>query len=253
MESKHKPNFFLIILGVTQLIFSTYFLLTINFNLGQLLLLFFALACTLWGIFFERIRLFTRSGFGKWIKYVFLGGVTFWIAIMCFITYFGLNDTADFKEDAVIVLGAGIRGDQVTRVLAYRLNQCIEYHLQNPSALIIVSGGQGLQETVTEAFAMKKYLIAHGIPEDKIISEEKATSTYENFLFSQTLLSELLDRQPYRITYITNQFHAYRAGLVAQSIGLDTTRFSASIDWYMIAPNYARETLAVLKTWVLGP
>ena len=80
-----------------------------------------------------------------------------------------------YDEDAIIVLGAGIRGEQVTRILANRLNTAIEYHKKNPSAKIIVTGdqGQGRREFIPESLAMKRYLIAIGIPEEIIFEENK--------------------------------------------------------------------------------
>lgn len=102
-----------------------------------------------------------------------------WIIIaiaVCMITFIactGHNDTVKYDEDAVIVLGASVNGDKVSRTLEYRLDKTVEYSKKNPGALIIVSGGQGPQEDVTEGFAMEQYLIKKGIPQEKIIKEEK--------------------------------------------------------------------------------
>ena len=65
------------------------------------------------------------------------------------------------------MLGAGIKGERVTLTLANRLNKAIEYHNANPESIIIVSGGQGRGEAISEAFAMKRYLVAHNIDEAK--------------------------------------------------------------------------------------
>lgn len=59
----------------------------------------------------------------------------------------------------MIVLGAGIRGEQVTLPLKMRLDKCNAYNKKNPEAFIVVTGGRGFQETITEAAAMEQYLI----------------------------------------------------------------------------------------------
>ena len=94
----------------------------------------------------------------------------FVIVILCiefilvsFIAVFGIVDNISYNEDAVIVLGAGIRGDKVTLPLKMRLDKAIQYHSKNPEAVIVVTGGQGFQETVTEAYAMEKYLVENNI------------------------------------------------------------------------------------------
>jgi len=171
------------------------------------------------------------------------------MGVIIFIAVVGNIDTATFEEDAVIILGAGIRGDMISLPLAYRLNKGIEYINKNPNAVIVVTGGQGPQESITEALAMEKYLISKGIPKNKIIKEEKATSTYENFKFSKLLLDDYF-KKPYKVTYITNDFHIYRAGQLAKIAGIDATSYGAELQWYAVPTTYLREFLAVLKLWV---
>ena len=168
------------------------------------------------------------------------------VAIVSFIAVYGQYDNADYNEDAVIVLGAGINGDKVTYPLKVRLDKAMEYHKLNPDAVIVVTGGQGFQETVTEAYAMEKYLVQNGVEPSKIIKEEKATSTNENMRFSKKLLKE-----DSKVVVITNNFHIYRAVSIAKLEGLDNvTHIHAGLQWYNIVPCYIRECLAVLKMWV---
>jgi uncharacterized SAM-binding protein YcdF (DUF218 family) len=149
------------------------------------------------------------------------------------------------------VLGAGIRGERVTHMLSYRLDKAAQYSENNPQAIIVVSGGQGPQEDITEALAMERYLIDKGIPKEKIIKEEVSTSTYENLLFSKELLDVLFE-EPYETVVITNDFHIYRATKIAEKIGLTASRYHAKIDWYSIPRNYSRECIAIFKFWILG-
>jgi len=86
------------------------------------------------------------------------------------------------EVDTVIVLGCGIWPDgRPTLALAMRLDKAVEYYMDNPHVNIIVSGGQGANEPYPEAVAMKEYLVNKGIPEEKILNENKSTSTRENF------------------------------------------------------------------------
>ena len=136
--------------------------------------------------FYKKIN--TKSKIYKTAKIAFFVILICGVAIVSFIAVYGQYDNADYNEDAVIVLGAGINGDKVTYPLKVRLDKAIEYHKLNPDALIVVTGGQGFQETVTEAYAMEKYLVQNGVEASKIIKEEKATSTNENMRFSKKLL-----------------------------------------------------------------
>ena len=81
----------------------------------------------------------------------------------------GWQDTATFEEDAVIVLGCAVEGIEPSEQLRCRLDTALEYHRQNPSAAIIVTGGQGSDENDTEAAVMARYLIAGGVPEEQIL------------------------------------------------------------------------------------
>ncbi|MGH2189631.1 YdcF family protein, partial [Enterococcus faecium] len=71
--------------------------------------------------------------------------------------------------DYIIVLGSGIRSEEVPPLLKSRLDKGIEYYEKNPTAKFVVSGGQGPDEPVAEAFAMKKYLLSQNIPAEAIL------------------------------------------------------------------------------------
>ena len=159
----------------------------------------------------------------------------------------GGKDTATFKEDAVIVLGTTVIGDSPTKALQNRLDAAISYNRENPQALIIVTGGQGTEENSTEASVMAAYLKNHGISGDLIIEEDRATSTVENFSYATQLLPENA-----KVCYISNDFHIYRAGVLAEKAGLlNATHFHGNTPWYMVVPNAFRESVVVLKMWFI--
>lgn len=222
-----------------------------NFNLGVILTVAAGLVFLLWGILYKKINEVTKNGALKWIKRIVISLVCVEIALVSFIAVYGQFDNVNYKEDAVIVLGAGIRGDRVTVPLAYRLNAAIDYHKKNPNAYIVVTGGQGFQETITEAEAMERYLVRKGVDPDKIIKEEKATSTNENMEFSKNILDVYFGERDYTVVVITNNFHIYRGVQIAKTEGFrDVHHTHAGLKWYNMAPCYLRESLAVLKMWV---
>ncbi len=173
------------------------------------------------------------------------------IAFVGFLLIFGSSDNATHKEDAVIVLGAAVHGDKPSAALADRLDTAVKYYEQNQNAVIVVTGGKGMQENITEAAAMEKYLINRGVPREKIIKEEKATNTFENFVYSKEILDEIFEKE-YTVAYITNEYHVFRAGCIARTEGLEKiTHKHSSTRWHSLVPGTLRECLGVIKYWVL--
>ena len=80
--------------------------------------------------------------------------------------------------DCCIILGCGLlAGGKVSKLLAGRLDKAIELYRKDPTPPVMIpSGGQGPDEAVSEASAMRDYLIANGIPEDMIRSRHKRLS-----------------------------------------------------------------------------
>ncbi len=214
-----------------------------NFNIGILPVVALGLMLLLYGVFLKNL-------WSKKIVHIFVSLV---IVVLLtfggFLAIYGNNDNATYTEQTVIVLGCGIRGERVSVGLAKRLNKAAEYHEKNPDAFIIVSGGQGPQEDIPEALAMKRYLVSKGIDESKIIMEDRSTSTIENFKYSHLILEEkgLPDDS---VLFVTNAYHVYRAASYAKKEGITVNHLGTDIIWYTIPMNYMREMLAVLKMWV---
>ena len=146
--------------------------------------------------------------------------------------------------DAVMILGAGLWGTTVSPSLKHRLDAAAGYILEHDIKTVLVSGGQGPNELVSEAYAMKEYLVKSGVDEDSIIMEDKSTSTRENFSFSKPLLDEALG-DSYRVLFVTNDFHCPRSGLIAKKTGLDADFLPAEADKQTNNWNLMREYLAL--------
>jgi len=125
----------------------------------------------------------------------------------------------------------------------------VDYHMKNPDAVFVVSGGQGPQEAISEALAMERYLVEKGVPESQILREENSTTTYENFSFSGDLLKRKFP-EGFSTAFVTNNFHVYRAEKTAEYAGIPARHMGAGVSWYSIPVNYMREMMAVLSLWV---
>lgn len=240
-------RFLIIVFGTALTINGLLLFLNTNFNLGNFLTLGLGVFLLFYGIRFDWIK----EKFPKWLKVIITIGLSIVVIFASFLFIYGLNDNANYKEDAIIVLGAAVQGDTPSLALADRLDNAVEYYNKNTNALIIVSGGKGPQENVTEAYAMEKYLMAKGVPQDKILKEEKATSTYENFKFSMEILDSMFE-DDYKVAFVTNEYHIYRASGIAKSVGYNDIRhIHSGTRWYSVATGTLRECLAVLKFWIL--
>lgn len=153
------------------------------------------------------------------------------------------------EPKTIIILGSGLIGDQVPPLLAQRLDKgkaIYEKFDQRPR--IIVSGGQGSDERLSEAEAMAAYLIARGIPEDHILIENKSRTTFENLTFSQ----QLMIKQGYEsdeTILVTNSFHALRAGIYMKCIGLKGRSIGSRTAFYFLPSAWIRETVGLFAMY----
>lgn len=152
------------------------------------------------------------------------------------------------KIDYIIILGSGVRSEEVPPLLKSRLDKGIEYYQKNPTAKFVVSGGQGADEPVSEAFAMRKYLQSQNIPNHQILFEDKSTTTYENMLFSKRIINEdWSDKEmPPSIIFSTNNYHVLRGSLYAQRVKLKAQRVGAPTALYFLPTALIREYIALL-------
>ncbi len=219
-----------------------------NFTVGTVFAYLLGVILLLYGVLYKRLS----RALPKWLKYTAVFGYIFVLAFTAAVYICGANDTVTYKEDAVIVLGAGIKGEMIGSNLQERLDTALEYHEMNPNAVIVVSGGKGNYESITEALAMERYLVQNGVPQEKIIKEERSTSTEENFAFSKEILDSHFENG-YTAAYITNGFHIYRSGCMGEAQGFGgLTHLGAKTPWYTAVPNGLREMLAILKMWIFG-
>lgn len=158
----------------------------------------------------------------------------------------------DRQVDYIIILGAQVRGRRITDSLKRRVDKGAGYLLKYPHTKVIVSGGQGPGEDISEADAMAEYLINCGIERNRIYIERCSTSTRENFAFS----SKYLNPEDSGAAIVTNGFHMYRAVLIAKQEGYKNIYQLPASSNPVFQLNYLmREFFAVLliliKTYIL--
>jgi uncharacterized SAM-binding protein YcdF (DUF218 family) len=149
------------------------------------------------------------------------------------------------KAAYMIILGAKLNGAEPSLSLKYRMDTALEYLKKNPSTEVIVSGGQGTDELISEADAMNQYLIANHINPTRIKLEAQSTSTFENIQFSKKLL------QGNHILLVSNDFHLLRAKLIAERQGLVVDTLSSPTPKSVKIQLYIREYIALIKSFLL--
>jgi len=161
--------------------------------------------------------------------------------------------TEEAEVDALIVLGAGLRNDAPSMILRTRLNAAIRYLESRGDTPIIVSGGLGEGATITEAEAMYQYLSARGVDESLIWKEEESTSTRENLAYSLAVMEENgLDVENAKIAIVSNEFHLYRAKLIAGKAGVEAVGVAAATPGLDLRVLYFfREALALANEVLL--
>ena len=232
----------LLLAGVVVLVNAIIATLWANLHAGIWFTYALGLVLVLWGVLLRKLPC-AISGM------LTIGAAAAAVCVLALFIY-GRTDNVTCREDAVIVLGTGVRGTALSQGLQNRLDCAVDYHARNPGAIIVVSGGQGPQEDIPEGVAMERYLLAQGVPQDRIIREAVSSSTAENFRYSKPLLDERF-RSGYSVAFVTSDFHIFRAGQIAARTGFSSiTHCHAATPWYMIIPNGLRECAAIIKFWL---
>lgn len=209
-------------------------------------LLSLGFAIILWYIGYREIEIPVK------LKIIFV--TLFSVGVLLFILIEGIiigygNSRPQENGDYLIVLGAQVKGTTPSRALKNRLDTAIKYLEENEHTKVIVSGGQGTGEEISEAEAMSQYLLKAGIDGLRIIKEDKSRNTHENLLFSKAKITEPNSR----IIIVTNDFHVFRSIHIGKRLGLkNVSGLSAPSDDLLIISYYVREFFAIIKDKAVG-
>ena len=181
------------------------------------------------------------------IALICLGGGLFIAVEGCIIS--GFSKKGPSGLDYLVVLGAQMKASGPSRALQYRLDEAANYLIENPDTKVIVSGGQGADEPVSEARGMCEYLTAKGIGPDRIFMEDQSKNTFQNLSFS----AEFLDRENDSVGVVSNNFHIFRAEKIAKKAGYaNVFGIAARGDAFLQCNNMVREFFGVLKDFFVG-
>ena len=174
-------------------------------------------------------------------------GLVVWLFLeVCIIS--GMAGSPKEPVDCLIVLGAQVKGTRVSKALDQRLSRAEEYLREHEDTIVIVSGGQGPGEDISEAEAMKNWLADRGIAEERILEENKSVNTSQNIRFSQ----ELIEDKSAAVGIVSNDFHVFRAVHIAKAQGLDAVPIPAPSSLGMYPHYMMREAFAVMKDLAVG-
>lgn len=195
----------------------------------------------------------SHSGVALFLQRALLVLLAIWflsfIVVECLILFSARTSENSGGADYLIVMGAGLYGSVPSPSLRSRLDEAIDYAETNRDTIIIVSGGQGKGENITEAKAMHSYLVTRGIDGGRIIEEDKATSTAENIRFSLDVIDGHWQGAGVpKIAILSNEFHLFRTSVIAGRehrlftlVAAETPMLSLKITYYV------REYFALLK------
>jgi Uncharacterized conserved protein len=184
----------------------------------------------------------------KLIKYGFLLILIYFI-VCNIVIYIYAEKKPSQHAQTMVILGSQVIGTPAiaSPTLADRLDVAVQYLNQNPETKVVVCGGQGEDESATEASVMAKYLIDKGIEANRVYQEDKSRRTAEQFIFANRVL-------PLGNTVVvTNDFHILRSIMLAKRSGVhDVSGLSAPLafnngDKYVAL---IREPLALANSWL---
>lgn len=251
-----KMQLILLIFGI---IFLLWFMLPLflanSLNLGNITGITISVLLLSYAIFMSQIHeIFARLkihfpgkclSFGLLILLLVLVGFVI-LESACMIRAAGRRVNGDAT---VVVLGCRVYGETASLSMVERLNAAKKYLMENEAAMCILSGGQGDGENISEAECMYRYLVNEGIDSKRLYKEEKSESTRENLYYSQQLIEEKGFNPT--IAIVTSEYHEYRAGKIAESLGMEYGAVPAKTAFWLFPTYYIRELYGILYEWIL--
>ncbi|MGI5963177.1 MAG: YdcF family protein [Lawsonibacter sp.] len=189
----------------------------------------------------------------KGIIVLLLAGVFTFAGLLGAVLY-GAYDHVSGQPQVMIVLGCQVKPWGPSVLLQDRLDEALRYLEDHPDLKVVVSGGQGPDEPVSEARAMADYLMERGISEEIIYLESESHNTAQNFQYTAQLLQEEgYNLEETQVLVVSNGFHLTRARMLAQRAGFDevSTLAAPSSDLPARLKMYLREPLALAKSFLL--
>lgn len=182
------------------------------------------------------------------------------------------------QYDYIIIHGAGLDGLRPTPLLAGRIDKALElWKKQHQHGKFVVSGGQGADEVVSEAQAMRDYLLDKGVSADAILMEDKSTTTWENLRYSLAIINAdratgvdatssaavassgdvtttasdvsetAASRDDFTTAVVTSDFHVFRCAEYAHNLGIKADGIGSHTKGWYWPTAFIREFIAITK------
>lgn len=171
------------------------------------------------------------------------------IVISCFMIK-AARDNPKGRDTTVVVLGCKVKDGRPSLMLRRRLDAAYSYLEEYPNVTVIVSGGKGDDELISEAECMKDYLESKGIKPNRIIMEDKSESTYENLKYSKEIIEK--NGLNKKITIVSDGYHQLRAEMIASELGIEAYNISAPTSLWLIPTYGVREWFGVAYQFIFG-
>ena len=162
----------------------------------------------------------------------------------------GAFSAAEFKAsqgnttdtpDVLLILGCRVRGEKPEETLQMRIDAAAEYLKKNPTVIAIACGGIVHEDQYkSEAQAISESLVEQGVEIERIILEDKSTTTQENFRNAIEILGKMSEEKM-RVAILSSEHHLLRASLLAKKCGLEVTTIPAPSPKKLLLKNYLRE------------
>ena len=179
-----------------------------------------------------------------WLLLLICGVLLAWITYVLYRMRVVERNAAPRRADVAIVLGAAIWGEQPSPGLRERLDMAVWLFEQGYTPYLIVTGGVGKGQSVSEAVVMKRYLVERGVPAEKVLTEDRSTTTYENLRNSIPLLK----RHRFATACIVSHgYHLARALNIAAMLQIHAFPVAAPTSALNLYYHTAREVLAYTK------
>ena len=176
--------------------------------------------------------------------YIALSLLALYVIVCLIMIGSGVKESKDIPKGTVgVVLGCRVIDDQPCPMLARRCERAKKYLDSDETAILILSGGKGSDEGISEAQAMYNYLTELGVSPDRLIKEDKSTTTNENMKFSKAIINEL--GRGDEAVIITTNFHQFRAQIMARREGIIPYRLCSSLTPASMIKNVVREIIVM--------
>ena len=227
-------------------------------NIGNLFGLAVCVLIMIYLLFTERIHSAVRSGWSHTGGRIILSvigilaalGILYCLIISILMFRAAARNPKETPQ-AMIVLGCKVNGSTPSLMLSRRIQAAYDAMQTYPDITAVVSGGQGHDETISEAQCMADGLIHLGIPSDRIIQEDQSASTSENLRFSRIILEDIGIRGP--VLIVTDAYHQFRAQLLADHEQLhETAAATPYTSWYLLPTFWVREWFGIAHAFVFG-